>query len=237
MKSSLKPGYTLLEMLIAITIFSALLIIILATFSRSAGSSAQVNVIREKSSVARSVMDQIANEFRFAKRGETITGERFSGGQSAGDFVGFAINSQLGQEGLLLVLQFPGEEVLVRKEYIVERPVGVSVGNNDSSARLLVKEQRGCRLQGVSGGKTLFCPGSSPTPTSLLSEKFLLNVLDNPSWSTSFTGLAINNPHSLTGYLSINLVIKPSEYKSEPCSRLPQGTCFRVSTTLNAGVL
>jgi prepilin-type N-terminal cleavage/methylation domain-containing protein len=68
-----KPGFTLLEMLISVAIFSGLVILILAVFVRTASSQARVSVLREKSEAARSAIGRITNDFQYLYLEKSIT--------------------------------------------------------------------------------------------------------------------------------------------------------------------
>lgn len=218
-RTSRKPGYTLLEMLIAVTIFSGLLILILGTFARSASSSARVSILREKSEVARSVMSQITNEFRYVyfdanfQENPTTPLER-----------GYYFKS--GGSGLVMVLRFPGSNTdqLVRKEY--------SLVTDGSSARLMAMENRGCRLN----GSVLNCEtGAGRANLDVLPSSYVLN--HDPINQPVFSGrepepTVVNAP---TGFLKLQLAVKNKDYSQTLCSALPVGTCFKVETILAAG--
>ena len=80
-------GFTLIEMLVAVTIFSGLIILAIGTFARSAISAEKTDALRSKTEAARSVIDQISNDFRYV---------------NGNDFV---INSNTNQ--LSLTIKFP----------------------------------------------------------------------------------------------------------------------------------
>lgn len=61
----MKKGFTLIELLVAVTIFSGLVILAIGAFARSAISSERTDALRDKTQAARSVIDQIGNDFRY----------------------------------------------------------------------------------------------------------------------------------------------------------------------------
>lgn len=212
-----KAGFSLLEMLIAVTIFSGLIILVVATFARSAGSSARVTVLREKTAAAQQVVDQLTTDFRFIYTAKSFKDHSNANPVSRGYY--FADN----RDRLVLLLKFPGstEEDLVRKEYWVN--------GSGASADLQVHEERSCRLVGTQNNLT--CQQINQGYQSVLADGFVLDYQP-----PSFQGQLIDSsPNSLTGYLTLRFTLKPVDSQAQSCQSLPTGTCYSIETTISAG--
>ncbi len=227
-----RSGFTLLEMLISVAIFSGLVILILSIFVRTASSQARVNVLREKSEVARSAMSRITNDFQYLFT-EPVT---VVDGQNRTPVDGFALPGG-GGDDVVFVLKYPNrtDQELVYKRY-ESQPIG-----SDRLRSLTVQEIRGCRL---SNGEIRLqsCSGhrDGEVKRSILPEGFYLD--DIRDTQTPFTGRVTNRTDrgSGTGYLKVALTIRPSEdYRSFLCmnSNVPTGHCYKVETVLTAGGL
>ncbi len=226
MNVATRPGFTLLEMLISVAIFSGLVILILSIFVRTASSQARVSTLREKSEVARSAMSSLTNDFQYAYHGrEVVVLNRFNGGA----INGFRVETNT--VGLLLRYPNKSETDLVFKQYRA-RPIGGS-----KSAQLEVEEFRGCAVQ-PNGQLQLEndCRDSANTNgyRQILPDGFLLD--DRTSYPV-FSGLSPDPDSALTGYAKIELTIKPADFSDYNChqSAVPVGTCYKVGTILTAG--
>lgn len=222
-----RPGFTLLEMLISVAIFSGLVILILSIFVRTASSQAKVNVLREKSEVARSVISRIRNDFQYVYYGrEVFVLNRFNDG----DMSGFHVEPNT----VAFLLRYPnkGENDLVFKQYRVRS------GNAASrSYDLEFEEFRGCAVQ-PNGQLHLEndCRDASNTNgyRSVLPDNFLL---DYRNLQPVFSGISPDPDTTVTGYLKLAMNFKPAEFDLLNCgtASVPLGTCYKVETILTAG--
>lgn len=224
-----RPGFTLLEMLISVAIFSGLVILILSIFVRTASSQARVNVLREKSEIARSAISRIKNDFQYLYMDKEVTlGDPADGGKV---LKGYYFIDTAGFDDVAMLLRYPNKttDQLVYKRYTTENTGGVS-----RSRTLRVREVRDCKLDPVDGKLYLTRCGdyaNSITPQSILPDGFFLDDRQ------VFSGLeAAANPLR-TGFLKMSLNIKPSDYENSYCSAssVPDGTCYKVETILTAG--
>jgi prepilin-type N-terminal cleavage/methylation domain-containing protein len=228
----MKRGYTLLEMLISVAIFSGLVILILAVFVRTTSSSARVSVLREKSEVARSAMSQISNDFSYIYNDKSLL--LLEGAGEPFEFTGYAFENTGGSNNLVLALQYPAtsNEQFVVKRYLTDTVV-------PESRYLKVKEYRGCLLESGAVADTVrleSCDNYAiASEQSVLPDSFFL---DNDIIAPAFSGAPIM-PQASTGYLKISLNIKPAEYQDELCDspEVPVGSCYKVETILGAGGL
>lgn len=204
-----RPGFTLLELLISIAIFSGLMILALGAFARSANSAATSNLTREKSEAARAVIDQISNDFRY------VTNDAAPYGCPA-DTRGFCLNpTAFASSGIpasvSMLLDYPGQgDNYVMKTYFVS-----SVNHT-----VMVIENRGCVLTNLGACEQLASNGRT-----LLSDNYLLQE------PVAFDGKSRVAGAVETGYLQVNLLIRP---KNTPnCDTL--GPCYKLQTTLVPG--
>lgn len=213
-------GYTLIEMLISITIFSGLLIIVLGVVATSSSSSAKVSVLREKSQAARALIDQISNDLRYVDNGV-----EFKDGNDT--YKGFVL-AETSKNRLVLALHLPNADPnfpLVRKEYIIQ------TFNNHLTLTLL--ENRKCK---VKPDLIWDCDtGLQSLTTDLLSTAYSLNNETN-NFPSEFSGLLVTAAETakVSPYVSIDLTIKPIDLTSN-CSDADSGTCYKVSTKINMG--
>lgn len=220
-----KTGFTLLEMLISIAIFSGLMILILGVFVRTASSQARVNVVREKSQAARVAINQITTDFQNIYYKPVTLGDPVNNNYQ---FTGYYFSSDVLH--FLIKLPNKSDNELVFKSYS-----STAVGGNNSSRSLEVREFRGCRI--TDDGKLYLTQGPSKcTGSGNAAYRSLLPsgyVLDNRL--PLFSGLYPNQDPPRTGFLNIALAVKAEEYVSQLCSALTTGTCYKVQTTLTAG--
>lgn len=224
-----RPGFTLLEMLISVAIFSGLVILILSIFVRTASSQARVNVLREKSEVARSAMSRIKNDFQYLFMDKAVTlGDPGDNGRIV---KGYYFDNSAGGNDLVMLLKYPNKTVnqLVYKRYSTENTGGAS-----RSRSLSVREVRDCRLDQSDGKLYVSRCGdfaNSTSSQSVLPEGYLLDD------RSVFSGLEPDANPLRTGFLKLALNIKPAEYEAAYCSAssVPDGACYKVETILTAG--
>ncbi len=226
-----KGGFTLLELLISVTIFSGLVIIVLGGFARSASSTAKTALLREKNQTARTLIDQVTTDFEFIDTTREVVDI-----DTTTHLRGFALEG--GGDDLVMLLHYPTapDNQYVRKEYKV-----TFLSNDSARLTLTLNEHRDCSVAGTQ----LNCTG--PTGGGdLLNSRYALNNDTNSAFETKFSGLvpasAVSQNPPVNGYLSISLTVKPLEYKNIPCSsgsgqQVPGGVCYKVETTLNAAKL
>lgn len=211
-------GYTLIEMLISVTIFSGLLIIVLGVVATSSSSSAKVSVLREKSQAARALIDQISNDFRYVD-----TSVSLKVGNDPTQYKGFFQTS----EQLVMAMHLPNTDKdveLVRKEY------SIKLFNGRNTVTL--KEGRGCKAADYLNFDT--CTQES-TETDVISSAYVLSQ-EAPNFPSEFGGLMVGENSQITPFVSLVFTIKPTDL-IQPCSEADSGTCYKVSTTINVGGL
>ncbi len=203
-----RPGYTLLELLISIAIFAGVMVLALGAFARSANSSAKSNLVREKSEAARSLIDQISNDFRYIDKTSKPQGCSAS----------FCINplvSGLGQNSVRMSIKYPNQ-LNIMKTYFV---------SNGSDAVVRVQEYRNCT---PNTSAVLSCPPDGVNTTTILDGKYYLG---NDDLLKVFDGITETTADS--GFLSINIVLKPKAALN--CDA--PGTCYELKTTLVPGAI
>jgi type II secretory pathway pseudopilin PulG len=226
----------LLEMLIAVAIFSGLVIMILGIFIRTTSSSARVNVLREKSEAARSAISRITNDFRYIYYDSPITlGDPANQNHR---FTGYYFIKAAGFDDLVMVLRYPGA---TDQQLVVKRYSTTSDSLLPQSRSLTVREWRDCQLENISGVPTMFignCANYDSTAyQAVLGDQF---VLDNDISKPIFSGVEPGNTgFSTTPYLRIALNLKPVDYADTLCDEdgVPLGSCYKVETSLGAGGL
>ncbi|MEK7202527.1 MAG: type II secretion system protein [Patescibacteria group bacterium] len=208
-------GYTLIEMLISVTIFSGLLIIVLGTVASSSSSSAKVSLLRDKSQAARSLIDQISNDLRYVDLTANLNNED----------QGFLIDRSA-RTSLTMALLLPGKDKdtgLIRKEYKIEQQF-------NNRLTLTLKEGRGCKRAGYLAFSA--CDQESEK-TDLLSSAYTLG--QETGFSSELSGLNVLEAEQQTPpispFVSMTFSLKPVGLTTS-CS-LDPGTCYKVSTTVN----
>lgn len=214
LKTADRPAYTLIEMLISVTIFSGLLIIVLGTVASSSGSSAKVSLLRDKSQAARSLIDQISNDLRYSDLTANLNNNDR----------GFLIDSS-SRTYLTMALLLPGKDKdigLIRKEYRIEQ--------YNNHLTLTLKEGRGCKRAGFLEFNA--CDQKSDK-TDLLSNAYSLG--QEVGFSSELGGLNVlaagQQTPPISPFVSITFTLKPAGMTTG-CS-LDSGTCYKVSTTVN----
>ncbi|MEK9167434.1 MAG: prepilin-type N-terminal cleavage/methylation domain-containing protein [Patescibacteria group bacterium] len=216
-----RSGYTLIEMLISVTIFSGLLIIVLGVVATSSSSSAKVSVLREKSQATRTLIDQISNDLRYVDLTANLDA----------DNKGFFIDTSA-RTSLVMALLLPGADKdigLVRKEYLIEQFNG--------HWTLTLREGRDCKrayfltFDGPNG-----CNKKSDK-TDLLTSAYSLNQGQLPAqFPSELSGLLVADAKiaEVSPYVSMDLTIKPFDL-TENCDQAESGSCYKVSTKINMG--
>ncbi|MCR4308312.1 MAG: type II secretion system GspH family protein [Candidatus Berkelbacteria bacterium] len=216
-------GYTLIEMLISITILSGLLIITLGIVATSSSSSAKVSVLREKSQATRTLVDQISNDLRYVD-----TNVEFK--ESDTIYRGYLLE-ETSKNRLVLALHLPKADPnfpLVRKEYTIQ--------TYNDHLTLTLLEKRKCNID---PDLTWFCDSEFLSPiTDLLSTTYSLNQGATNDFLSEFSGLMVvdaENDH-ISPFVSIDLTVKPSDVSLDCTNSLVDaGTCYEISTTINMG--
>lgn len=235
-----QPAYTLLELLIAVSIFSALIILCVGIFARTVSSSVKANVSRQKTEAARSVVDQISNDFRYVASAQTPPDcaratNPIPPNPSNGTWRGFCVDNI--NDALYMLLKYPGDVTYTAKSYTVPSVSSTSV-------TLSLAQTRGCSLPNdpyaPNDARFVPCTTSPSNQPNVLSSAYELDYL---AGSNVFTGVAdvldssnpLNPNSSLTkGSLHISINLKPAGLNTV-CSALDAGTCYQLSTTLVPG--
>jgi prepilin-type N-terminal cleavage/methylation domain-containing protein len=226
--TSLKQrGFTLLEILIAVTIFSGIIILAMGAFARSADSSVRSSAVRQKSEAARSIVDQVSNDFRYLYTDTSLIvnqdasradGCYLPGGSVSTSIKGFRINSLL--NCVEMILHYPRSTNLVKKVYKQE--------NLGGHLTLTLQEQRDC----TNNGGILACPEPS-SPQDLLSEKFVLNqdatIFSGNDFLASESGPVVTSP-----FLEMAVSIKRADSAAQSCSE-DVSLCYTITTTVTTG--
>jgi len=219
-----RPGFTLLEMLVAVTIFSGIVILALGTFARSISSSAKVAVQREKTEALRSVVDQISSDLRYTYNGNVA----ISGGA-----VPYTIANGVYQRNtneLELIIQYPGATTaqLVHRLYRYEQNQVSYNGQTVTRISLYLREARACNA--ASGCSDI----SAAAESDLVSSKYSLIEL-SPSLSFQITPKS----SAVTGLVKIKMAIKPTEATNvttlASCSTATVGVCYNLETAVVSG--
>lgn len=208
-----RAGFTLLELLVAITIFSGMIILAFGAFARTANSAAQSNTVRERTEAARSLIDQISTDFRYVVETETPAGCLAPPQVPVGGvWKGFCLNPvSQALNSVHLLIQYPNETTFVGKTYFV-----TTVGSNFT---VQVAEQRDC-VSANDCAATIVGAKTSLTTTYVLDDQ---NV---------FSGQA-QTPLG-DGFLRLSLTIKPAGTAAK-CNQISTGSCYKITTTLVPG--
>lgn len=228
---TMKPGYTLLELLIAITIFSALIIMSVGIFARTVTSAAKSNVSRQKTEAARSIIDQISSDFRYVVDSQVPTdcAAQQSQLQPVGQksWYGYCVDSV--NDVLYMLIKYPGDATYTAKAYSVDVDGLIANGNQ----LIKVAEKRDC--------PDITCTTAGVLPTTMLNNAYYLDA--GQVFSAIPNSLDYTNPVNPTavlqkGSLAVNLSIKPIDL-NKPCSdsSVAAGTCYQLSATLVPGGL
>lgn len=229
MKTRLKKrgGYTLLELLISILIFSGIIILALAAFARSAASSTKSNAVRDQVQAARLVIDKFTTDLHYIDTTDPAT-SYFSTCGAAGkaSYTGLRLSPTVGCDETELLIKYPGATGagdLVWRLYVAQ-----TVNNRPS---IYLYEQRGCSV----AGSAVTCGGTMSGPSDLLSSNYSVDGVGgvNPT----FSGVDVNaaNLAKVSPYVKVNFTIKPASAVAQTCAQLSPGDCYTLSTTVIPG--
>jgi len=233
----MKKGFSLIELLVAITIFSGVMVLSLGAFARSATSAYKVSASREKTETARRIVDQISNDFQYIYTPQPMTsdvniGTYTSIESSCGDpavIKGFCVNNNK----IELLLRFPSEITYVRKVYRYSQIDG-------ADWKLSATEQRGCTFH-LSGGATQPSRQLKNCTPDIPTERIMLDITKHvlAEQTTVFSGLSVVDPiggipNVQRAFLQINLQVKPAG-PAATCASLTGDSCYQLKTTLTAG--
>ena len=219
-----RSGYTLIEMLITITIFSGLLILVLGSFASTSSSSAKVNVLREKSQTTRKIIDQISTDFRYVD-----IDRKFKVGSTT--YTGFRTTPS--NDLLEMTLLYPDQVTAINKLYVI-KTYQSKVFNNHQTITLI--ERRDCRFNPENVPQ---CDnGKTSAYTDILDAAYQVNIND-PNHDTFFKGVTPSEAQNsnITPFISLSLTIKHSSISLQ-CGNttLDAGTCYKLETKILPGV-
>lgn len=207
-------AFTLIEILVSIAIFSGLMVVSIAIFARSATSSTQANAVREQTQVARSVIDQIANDMRYVDRTKSLVDLDCEVIPVGSAWTGFCPVISL-PDSLRLVIKYPGQSLHTIKTYYL------TSSDTPDTYQLLVTEKRDCDLT---------VPASClPTQAgqSVLTSGY---SLEYPVSESLFD--AQPKRGSSSAFAKLSVTVKPSSV--EKCAD-DAGSCYQLTTTLVPG--
>lgn len=238
---SRKPGYTLIELLISVLIFSGLIVLAIAAFARSVSSSSQSNVVRAQVQAARSVTDQLTNDLHYVDTVDQPASLKSSCGASASTFIGVRLGNVFGCDEAELLLKYPGA---TGSGDLVWRLYAAQTLNNRPS--IYVYELRSLSICTPVGGtnpvvasSTAPCTAATPpaTPADLLSSSYVADGLGG--LTPVFSGLDTLSSQSATAspYVKIHFDMKPASDVAQSCSILGAGTCYTLDTTIIPGAI
>lgn len=226
MSSNRRQGFTLLELLVSVAIFSGLAVLTIGIFARSAISSLKSGASRERTEAARSVVDRINSDLRYVYTDEEVT-------NPVGDpncvgagtvFMGYDFSPVSSPRCVKMILKIPRQFGYTYKIYSVE-PDGM----------VLLTERRGCTL---TPAKVLDCAaGTRADNLSILNDKYRVelvgptSVFDGINPSEARTGTPPTTP-----YLKTALTIKPADLTAA-CAPDNKSKCYTVSTTITTGAM
>ncbi|MBI4948457.1 type II secretion system protein [Candidatus Berkelbacteria bacterium] len=214
-------GFTLIEVLVSIAIFSGLIILSIGVFARSANSANKSNAVREQTQVTRSIIDQIANDLRYVdiKTHPPFCTENL-------EYLGFCYRDA--EKDLSLLLKYPGDSNYTVKKYRFA-----------INGRVRVAEVRDCEiideLSGIDSNTVTNCPltraaigdGSNLNQGQYLIDYGLTKMTVTHKLSTS----------SLSGSVAIDVTTKDAELTQCFASgQTTSGRCYNLRTTIVPGV-
>lgn len=218
-------GFTLLELLIAVAIFSGLAVLALGIFARSASSSLKTAESRARTEVTRSIVDRITSDLRLTDSTQTLTNvhEQVSPACKSGA-ISIEVKGYDFQENcLVMVLNFPSDP---EGEYVWKM-----YERTADSGAIIAREKRGCTAVSRGGQLRLSCPQNSGGSSELIgaeSDQFTSEDL-------SFTGLnplQAETERTVTiPFLQMSLTIKPKGL-AQTCIE-SSSQCYTVSTTIS----
>lgn len=225
---SSKRGFTLLELLIAVAIFSGLAILTLGIFARSASTSLKTNDSRQRTQFARQIIDLISKDLRLVYRGGQLQ-DVYSQSTTSCDSRNPTVEGyDFTDRCIVMVLRYPNDpqNQFVWKMYM----------QNEENGAVSVLEKRGCTIESEGArGNALACPNSSAIPSELVgseTDQFTTEV-----GSQLFTGLSPMRAQAINPspvpFVKMAITIKPKDLQ-ELCAQSPS-QCYTVSTTISSG--
>ena len=224
LKAKARPGFTLLEMLVAVTIFSGIVILALGAFARSISASAKVAVQREKTEAVRSVVDQVSNDLHYTYNGNVT----ISGGASPYTIVNGVY--QRNTDELELILQYPGSTSaqLVHRLYRYEQSQVTINGQSVTRVSLYLREARSCNASAGCSDITAL------SGNDMVASKYSLIEM-----SPSLGFEIVPKTATAKGLVRIKMAIKPAESTNittlASCSTAAVGVCYNLETAVESG--
>ena len=223
-------AFTLLELMVAVSIFAGLIIMAIAILTRSSASSDRVSDLNIKSQEARKIIDAISSDFRYVNQNNgSILIDRgyLPGSDPATQNItvnGFALYtaSTLQKDQLIMVGKYPGQTNKAN--------VTVYYFTKDASSNYSINVKKYTDNlvtdYGVSG-KTL-----NVTDSQINSSSVAINFTKDTVDSDKQVFINSNN------VLAVDFYTKKSDF-TDQCTNAatPVGTCFEIKTTLNEGVI
>ncbi len=221
-------GFTLLELLVSVTIFAGIIILSMAVFARTISSSARANNTRQKTEAARSISDQISGDFRYVSTTKDITvGFGCPAPATNEKWFGYCYGSfstgLVSSDGLFMLLKYPGQDA----DTYTARTYYFDGVNNIFMGEAGVGHE--CKLS-LSNCQ----PTASTSTAGLLSSSYWI---DHPAGTQIFSGQGQTTTGS--GFLNLVLTIKPNNTLAH-CSgagSVDIGTCYSLNSTLVPGGL
>lgn len=217
-------GFTLLELLVAVAIFSGLAVLTLGIFARSAASSIKSGVSRQRTEAARNIVDRVSNDLRYVYLNQTVTNAyTLSGGDCASSdpLIGFGFNSS--SDCIVMVLKYPRASTnpYVWKMYRIV-PDGT----------VKVSERRDCSIN-TSG--VISCPAAINGNILAATDNYKAEY--SPTVFTGITPYAgsIATPDKITPILRLKLTVKPSDIDGPCTDPLNKPKCYSISTAITTG--
>ncbi len=238
-KKNKRPGYTLIELLVSVLIFSGIIILAIAAFARSVSSGTRSNVVRAQVQAARSVADQLTGDLHYADTTDVATSLKSSCGSASTTFTGVRLGVTFGCDEAEVLLKYPGATGagdLVWRLYAAQ--------TLNSRPSVYVYELRGLSVCTVGTTPVIAssvapCTAATPpsTPADLLSSAYVADGLGG--LTPVFSGLDILTAKSrqTSPYVKISFNLKPAANLSQSCAVLPAGTCYTLDTTVIPGAI
>lgn len=158
-----RNAFTLIEILVAVSIFSGILILSMGALARSTRSASTVEGVRQKTEAARTVIDQISNDFQYLFQG----GSYMSGLATVVPLpTGFQVSGV--NQVLDVMVRYPNNAAVFHRRYELAEISGRNT---------ITVQQESCGNTGVCVARSI------AGGTDLISERYELN--DNSSFSAS----------------------------------------------------
>lgn len=234
-----RPGYTLIELLISVLIFSAIIVLAIAAFARSVSSGSHSNVVRAQVQAARAVTDQLTNDLHYIDTTDQPSSLKSGCGPVATTFIGVRLGGSFGCDEAELLLKYPGA---TGAGDLVWRLYSAQTLNNRAS--LYVSELRGVSVCTAGSAKVIAtvvspCTAATPptTPSDLLSSSYVADGLGG--LTPVFSGLDVLAAQTAqtTPYIKLHFDLKPASNSAQACSTLASGTCYTLDTTVIPGAI